>query len=158
MKLRALLLFATFLPLACATTGGAGSSLFRREIGDASFRDAYELSLRIVHRHHYEVSSQDTAYPQIRIDTNWRERTPFDDERALGVNRAESRLVITGRARGQSELGPSYKINLIAENRVRLVGSTDWNESTNTAMFRQYADSIVQDFKRELDVIGVRRF
>jgi hypothetical protein len=42
------------------------------------------------------------------------------------------------------------------ENRVRLAQTVEWNEKTNTAMFRSYADSLTAMFKNELINIGVR--
>jgi hypothetical protein len=155
---RHLLICLVVLPLvsACAS-GGGGSAAFRRDVGNASQLDAWDLSMKVVHQFHYEVYLQDSI-PDIRIETHWRPRRPFADEFALGVTDAESRLVITARQRGQSELGGIWNINLAIDNRIKVAGGTEWNETTNTPQFRSYADDIFQTFRREIANIGVRRY
>lgn len=141
--------------LACAS--GSGSALYRREVGNASFIDAVDRSSLILTRHHYEIVQLDSI-PFLRIETRWRPRPPFDDELGMGVTQAESRVIVIARVRGETEMGSIYNIQLQVENRVRAGGVPDWNERTNTPMFREYADRIVQDFRQELLNIGVRRF
>lgn len=147
----------TLLAVGCASAGGGGSPLFRREIGTASKIDAYTLAMRVIQSFQYEVISEDTSMV-IRLETDWRPRRPFDDEVALGVTAAESRLIIDARPRGFSELGDIYTIYLTVENRLRVGNTPDWSESINTKMFQEYAEGIVEDYKRELRNIGVRRF
>lgn len=142
---------------AAACASGGGSALYQREIGNASGLDAFDRAQLIISRHHYEVSEQDSI-PFIRIETYWRPRQPFADEQALGITEAESRLLVIARVRGESEIGSIYNIRLTVDNRVRVAGAPDWNESINTPLFEDYADQIVQDFRTELTNIGVRRF
>jgi hypothetical protein len=158
MKLRRLALFALLLlPVACASGGRGESAAYRRDLGNASASDTWDFSHRIINRYQYDVLSQDSV-SEIRIETHWKSRRPFADELSLGVTAAESRLVIVARPRGQSELGAVYNNNLSVDNRIRLAGGTEWNEVTNTALFRQYADEIVSEFKREIQNVGVRRY
>jgi hypothetical protein len=98
------------------------------------------------------------SIPSIRIETHWKTRPPFEDERQLGITAAESRVIITGRIRGETTLGSVYNLRMIVENRVRPAGRSEWNESTNTTAFREHADAIVQEFRQEMLNIGVRRF
>jgi hypothetical protein len=141
---------------ACAS-GGGGSAVYRRDVGNASFVDAVDRSSLILTRHHYEVLSLDSI-PFLRIETHWRPRPPFDDEVGMGVTQAETRVIVTARVRGETEMGSVYNVQLQVENRVRAGGVPDWNERTNTPMFRTYADEIVQDLRQEFLNIGVRRF
>lgn len=140
---------------ACAS--GGGSARYQRDLGNASAVDAVTLSMRILSRFHYEVLSFDSI-PSIRIETHWKKRPPYVDEAALGITAAESRVIITGRVRGETTLGSIYNLRLAVENRVRPAGGAAWNESTNTSMFRNHADAIVEGFRQEMLNIGVRRF
>jgi hypothetical protein len=153
---RVLLVFVLFAA-ACASGGARGTALYRRDIGNASEADALTLSHRIITRYHYEVFQQESQ-PIIRIETHWRARPPFADEQAMGITNAESRLIVTARIRGDSEMGSIYNVQMQIENRVRVAGGPDWNETTNTPMFRAYADEIVREFKSDMMNIGVRRF
>jgi hypothetical protein len=157
-RLSLLLLPAALLSLACASGGGGTSSVFRTDIGNATAVDALTLSHRIISQYHYELETADST-PDIRMETRWRARRPFPDELALGINEAESRLIITGRQRSQSEMGAVYAINLVVENRVKVAGSSTWNEATHhTPQFREHANEIAQQFRRLVTDIGVRRF
>lgn len=157
MKLRYLLLCAALFPVACASGSRADTAVYRRDVGNASASDTWDFALKTIRRHQYDIHSQDSV-PEIRIETHWKSRKPFADELSLGVTAAESRVIITARPRGQSEMGAIYNINIAVDNRIRVAGGTDWNESTNTALFQQYADEITNDFKREIQNLGVRRY
>jgi hypothetical protein len=154
IRLRNFILFAILGSIACAS--GSGGPLFRREIGTASAIDAVTLAEQVIARHGYEIHQSDPG-PDMRILTYWRPRSPFADEAALGVTAAESRILVTARERAQTELGALYNVHMTVENRVRVAGSPDWNHSVNTDGFEDYADEIVENFRTELNNIGVRR-
>src|SRR5690606_24236464 len=159
MRIRRAILPVLLLALtasACAS-GSGGTALYRRDIGTASGLDAVELGLRLVQKHQYEVFSVDSV-PEIRILTHWRPRRLFTDEQALGITEAESRMLITARQRGQTELGSFYAINLTLENRIKAAGSPDWNEAVNTPQFVEYVHEITDEYRRWVRDIGVRRF
>jgi len=156
MGRRAVLVLCLFAAACASARTGSGSALYRREVGNASTVDAMTLGLRIVQQFQYEIFQIDTV-TELSILTHWKARRPYADELALGVTNAESRLHIIGRQRGQNDMCAFYNINLTLENRVRVAGSANWNESTNTALFTQGADELVAEFRRQLGDIGVRR-
>ncbi|CAN5883540.1 hypothetical protein BH23GEM9_BH23GEM9_34020 [soil metagenome] len=151
-----LLLLLLLVGAACAS-GRAGSPLYRRDIGTATGPDAFTLAEQVIHRHGYEIEQSDTI-PEIRIVTKWKPRQPVRDEMVLGITSAENRIIVVGRIRGQSELGAYYNVNMTIENRVQVAGSSEWNETLNTDLFREYADNISNDYRQLIANIGVRRF
>lgn len=154
---RRLVLLLVLLSAACAT-GRAANPVYRRDIGTATGPDAFTLAEQVIHRHGYEIEQADTV-PDIRILTKWKPRRPVDDELALGVTTAESRILVMGRVRGQTtDLGGLYTVSMTIENRVQVAGSTEWTESLNTELFRDYADRIANDYRQLIMNIGVRRF
>ena len=153
MRLRLLVPLALCVLNACAS--GAGSALYRREVGNASGPDAMRVIQRVAEQYSYRIENVDTLR-DIRVETDWRKRQPFADELSLGVEDAESRLMVIARPRGQTTLGPSYNVMLHVENRLRVQGSSTWNESMNTAMFKEYADKIANAMKEWFTNIGVR--
>jgi hypothetical protein len=160
MKQSAVLFLALGILSAACASGGArsGGTVYQREIGTVTKPDFDRLSTLMLARWRYEVFQTDTV-PFIRVETHWRVRPPFADEQALGVNAAESRVILTARVRGgEAGLGVSlYSLRMAVENRVRLTGTVDWNEKTNTPMFEEYANGLTEQFKTELVNIGVRR-
>ena len=154
-KIVLMLVMLAAVTAACAT--GRGTPLYRRDIGTASLMDAVSLANQVLARKAYEVESSDTV-PDIRIVTHWKVRQPFPDEAELGITNAESRIIVVGRRRGQTEMGAFYAITLQLENRVRVVSAPEWNEAANTPMFRAYADEIANEYRRLVTNIGVRRY
>ncbi|MGH7467183.1 MAG: hypothetical protein ACRENP_04275 [Longimicrobiales bacterium] len=142
---------------ACASGGGRGSAVYQREIGNASATDAVSRALLILSRNHFEVYQQEAA-PFIRIETHWRTRRPFTDEVALGITNAESRVIVTARVRGETDVGSVYSVRMAVENRVKVGENMEWNDRTNTPMFRKFAEEMTGQFRTELINIGVRRY
>ena len=138
---------------ACAS--GAGSALYRKEVGTASGRDALRVIESVAQQYTYEIESVDTT-SQVRVETEWLKRRPFEDETALGIEDAETRLMVVGRPRGSSTLGTAYSVMLTVENRLRVQGGASWNESLNTPMFKAYADRIANAMKEWFTNIGTR--
>jgi hypothetical protein len=155
MRLRYVFAAALLVVTACAS--GAGSALFRREVGNASGLDALNIAQRVAQQYTYQIESVDTLR-DIRVETEWLKRRPFEDETAAGIDDAESRLLIVARPRGQTVLGTNYSVILTVENRLRVQGSSAWNESLNTPMFTAYADKIAAEMKQLFTNIGVRRY
>jgi hypothetical protein len=153
MRLAWLIVVGAVSLSACAS--GAGSALYRKEVGTASGRDALRVIESVAQQYTYQIEAVDTTR-DIRVETEWLKRRPFADESALGIEDAESRLLVVGRPRGTSTLGTNYSVMLTVENRLRVQGTTAWNESLNTAMFKTYADRIANTMKEWFTNIGVR--
>jgi len=153
----AAILVAGTIASGCASAGaGANSTRFERDVGTGSATDVYNRSMKIIRQYFFELE-RETTESMIYLETRWRDRTPFADEQALGIERAQNRIIIRATPRSQMGMGEIYSVNLIVENRVQVRGSMDWTEATATADYRRYADQITEDLKRELN-IGVRTF
>src|SRR5688500_8569937 len=98
MRFRLLVSFAFCFLNACASAGG--SALYRREVGNASGPDAMRIIQRVAEQYSYRIENVDTLR-DIRVETDWLKRQPFKDELSLGVEDAESRLLVIARPRGQ---------------------------------------------------------
>jgi hypothetical protein len=130
--------------------------VFEWNVGTATGRDAYDKAMKIIRQHQF-VIEREIAGPTIYIETRWRDRMPFADEQALGFRAIQNRLVVRGNPRSGSSLGPLYGVRFTIENRVQIGDSNDWIETVFTPQFRDYAQRISDDLRRELDV-AVRRY
>jgi hypothetical protein len=155
MSLRRITPLLVLLCTACAS--GGGSALFRRDLGNASGPDAVAVALRVAQQYSYQIANVDSLRG-IRIETEWLKRKPFSDEEAFGIEDAETRLLIVARPRGTTLIGNNYSVNLTVENRLRVQGSSAWNESLNTDMFNAYAGKIAAELKQLYTNIGVRKY
>jgi hypothetical protein len=146
---------------ACASSGGGGSGTggahFARGIGVATATDLREQASRFMALHSFELY-RDDGPPSIYIESRWRERNVFPDERLLGIDTAEIRATIRARPRsGTSGMGEVYNVDLIIEQRVRVPGEEEWNTDIITEQAEELAVSMAEDLRRNLNV-GVRRF
>ena len=149
---------SVLLALGCAVPMNSRPDqlVFEWNVGTATGRDAYDKATKIIRQHQF-VIEREVAGPSLYIETRWRDRTPFPDEVALGFRAIQNRLVVRGTPRTGSSLGPLYAVSFTIENRVQLAESNDWIDTVFTAQFRDYAQRISDDLRRELDV-AVRRY
>jgi hypothetical protein len=141
---------------ACASSGGAGASAdVTQQVGTAPRADANAKSRAILQRHQYVVQREEGTSGRetnMYLETQWRPRVPFDDERALGAEAAETRLIV--RARPRVRDGDVYTVAMTVENRLRMADGS-WVSPPATSEFTAYARNIADDLRREL-VQGIR--
>ena len=143
--------------VACSSRGvEANRTRFSQDVGTATAIDAYERTMRVIRLHQFQIE-REIQPPNLYIETRWRERAPFEDERGLGISQAQVRVIVRGTSRSATSKGELFSVNVAIENRVQLPFSTDWTEETASGQYRKYAQRIVDDLKRELEV-GVRRY
>jgi hypothetical protein len=145
------------IPFGCASAGGGSDAVFRAELGMATEADARTVGERVFNQFQYTLSRVDEP-PNLRMESEWRLREPLADERSLGIVQAESRLVLIGRQRLETELGSQFAMTLMVENRVRAGATGEWLDTRNSSDFRAYARSIAERLETEFRTIGVRRF
>lgn len=155
---RALMLVAVLALTACSARGSAANAArFERSAGIGTAPDIQMRVDKIFRLHQFEIE-REAEPPTMYWETRWRNRAPFADEQALGVNVAQIRLIVRTAPRGStSPAGQLYDVNLAIQTRVQTVAGSDWSEAIATPQYREYAQRIYDDLKRELE-IGVRRY
>ena len=148
MKPLALLL--VLVVSACASGGGARANV-SRQIGTSTPNDLETVVRRVLQKHQYVLQRQE-AETNLYYETQWRARTPFDDERELGATSAESRIIV--RARPRSREAQTYTASFTIENRLQMQ-TGEWVTLPPTAEFREYAAEIGDEMAREL-AAGIR--
>jgi hypothetical protein len=128
-----------------------------RNMGNATAAETYEKTSLVLTMHQFEIEHE-SGPPSMYFQTRWRDRAPFEDEIAIGINGARIRATVTARKRSQTSLmGEFYAVDLVIEQRVRFINANIWvQDPPPTASAREYAEQIAADLRRELD-IGVRR-
>ena len=156
----AVLLALTLLAAAACAGGGQGraGTFMERGVGLGTPVEIVEKTKRIFELHQFEIELEQ-GEPDIFYMTRWRVRMPFEDEDALGVRQAESRVTVRARPRSPTAAqGAVYRIDVTVDQRVMTAGSEGWTQITLTPQAREYAARILADFRREFDVGGVRRY
>lgn len=143
--------------MACATGSSQQNAHFARDLGLATAAETVEKARLVLGLHQFEIRQEEPA-PNIYIETRWRERTPFEDEQAMGLTRAQVRAIVRARPRsGTSQMGEVYTVDMVVEQRVSSALNSNWTFGTMTPSARQYATRLADDLRQRLDV-GVRRF
>lgn len=160
MKISVSLVLIAVLASAGCASGGANASAgtatrLERSIGTGGPMDVRDKSLKVIRMHQFEILREEPA-PNLYFESRWRDRAPFADEAAIGITKAQTRVMVRANQRGSSSIGDTYSVDLTVENRVQRSGSDVWDPTIATAMYNEYVKRIVQDLKTELE-IGVRR-
>lgn len=155
----AVLTLSLLAAAACAGGGqGRGGTFMERGVGLGTPVEIIEKTQRIFELHQFEIELE-RGEPDIFYMTRWRVRMPFEDEDALGVRQAESRVTVRARPRSPTATeGAVYRIDVTVDQRVMTAVSEGWTQITLTPQAREYASRILDDFRREFDVGGVRRY
>lgn len=155
------LILALIIILGCGSSGRKKSNTmtYRRNVGKAFPLDMKEKTERILNKFNYTVVRREETYEQIYYETDWRYRSPFEDESELNIADARTSLTVNAvpRTRGGMPGANLYNVHLSAENEVRFEGSEEWVRVPMSNMLIAYLDKIAEDLKLEL-LQGIRKF
>lgn len=160
--LNSILVIATLMA-GCASFMGDDTTGYRDitlSAGGAPAHDVYVKTARILNRHMYETVRQEESSQMLYFETRWRYREPFEDEQAQGITAARTRLMVQARPRlaavaaGGSNL---YRVQIVAENMVRLADSQEWVRIPNSKMYTTYIRQIARDLEIEFR-LSIRKF
>ena len=149
------------LLMGCASSGNGGGGVknYLKNVGTATPLDVNQKTNRILQKYQYRVvRSQEDEY-QMYFETDWRYRTPFEDELETGVVDARTRLTVTGKPRSRTGVAGAdlYVVRVMAENEARYEGSQQWMRVPMSNMLVEYLDKISDDLKLEL-LQGIRQY
>lgn len=120
-----------------------------RTIGEASATDISERGGRILRQFGYDLR-REQAPPALEVESEWKIRRPFDDERSSGAESAQSRVVLRGRQRSSLGNLVLYNVEVNVENQVQMNGAREWTFTPMSPRFKLHADSIAVELEREL--------
>mgnify|MGYP001820947361 CR=1 FL=1 len=131
----------------CAAGGsgnGGGSSFVRMDMGNNTIQNFQEQTTDLLRRQSFQIFRQDPA-PAPLIESEWRNQTPTEDERALGVTEIQVRIIVRGRAAGGSQR--QYRFTYHMETLVKTTTSPEWSEMPLTPERTKYARDIGQELR-----------
>lgn len=151
-----MVLFTSFL-FGCGGTRNPSkpSTIYKKNLGHCLRNEFLEIVNKIVFvRNQYvDGGNMRDMSSQIEINTEWRPRSPFADEKALGIVAVESRIIVgaksTGTTRSLTTGEMDYSAYFQAENRVQYAGSADWQQGPITREAKIYFGDIAEDMAQE---------
>ena len=160
--------FSTLLLLMYVFWGCSGTYTVKKEsnpitftakVGTATAYDIEEKTRRLLDRYRYEIVRFEKTYDQIYFETQWRYRSPFEDEYEISVVDARTRIIINARPRTRTYVTGTdlYVIHVRGENQVRLEGSDAWINLPMTDMVMVYLSKFAENLEMEFRT-GIRKY
>jgi hypothetical protein len=153
------LLLLALMGCAASSSGSKSATLkYTADLGTATTFDFQEKSQRLLNKYQYQIERYDEFGPRLYLETQWKDRRPFDDEQNSGIVEARSKIILEAkphtRSAGTTRLN---KVQLIGENLVIFAKTQAWVSVPLTPMckayFKQFADDLRTEFRT-----GFRRY
>ena len=144
----------SFSAIGCATGGGGnggGSSFVRMDMGLSTAADFQQQTNDLFRRQSFPVFRQ-AVPPAPLIESEWRNLTPTDDERALGVTEIQVRILVRGRERNPMGSQRVFQFSYTMEALFKSAESPEWSEMGVTSQRSAYAREIGQELKTLLEM------
>lgn len=133
------------------TSGGGQEGIYRESLGTAD-RQTLVNDTRdaLLNRYGFLLEREVTSSEDIRFETDWKEESSLEDERAAGYTHARTRITITARPRNRSTSGAqSYAVRYRVDNEMRKLGMDVWEQVPMTPMRLDYVKRIASYLKSE---------
>lgn len=151
------LLLIVFVISGCGSTGGASEreNTFRSSLGTATEHDLRIKVPFYITRNGYTMYREEVTLDGTYFETEWRDRSLFDDEREMGIEAARTKIIITGRPR-EAQATSLQRVNIEIFNHVKMPGVEGWIRTVLTDQTRENYRDFTRGLVQELDS-GVRR-
>jgi len=151
--------------VALTACGGAlaGRGGLERSVGRATYHDILTEVPAMLRRYEYAIYTTRETASTVYIETDWRNRAPFDDEAASGADFARTRFVV----RARRAAAAFYSVAITVENQLHMgppsdsipargdVGADGWTTLPASPMFEEYAEEIMTEIELKIDA-GLR--
>jgi hypothetical protein len=149
------LLMALSLIISSCSTSEYASKEVRENLGRTTDNDILIKVPNLFNRHNFQIYRHEETLDGITFESEWKERSVFDDERALGVERARNKIYVSSRP-ATARATNLHRVWFEGINEVFIQGSDRWTDTLMTDMAEKYLNDLVQDYKDDL-AVGVRR-
>lgn len=150
MRRRAIAGWIPLLLAGCASSGGGGlsdPSEVRRDMGRGTYQDVLAAVEKILEtKNRYVIQRFEENYNTIWFETEWHVSDPLEDERAQGIQRVRTRIVIDGRR----STNDTFRLRFTATNEVLRAGSQEWERLPVTEMRQEEIRGLLTDMDMEI--------
>jgi hypothetical protein len=122
------------------------------DVGISTAADFQEQTNDLFRRQSLQLFRQD-APPVPMMESEWRNQTPTEDERALGFTEVQVRIIVRGRERPPNGSRRVYQFTYVMETLVKTQTSAgEWIEMPVTSQRRTYAREIGRELQTLLEL------
>ncbi len=144
----------TLAAAGCASGGGGnggGTAYVRMDMGLATVADMSNQTRDVFRRMQFQVLREEPA-PAPLVESDWRNQTPLEDERAAGITEVQARVIVRGRERPPQGNIRMYQVTYTMETMVKTAGSPDWVERPVTSQRRAMAREMGRELQTLLEI------
>lgn len=153
-KLISLGMLLTFIGIinGCAGSSTVGSfTQYFSDLGittNIGFREEAERIL--IRKHQYIVQVFEESLDRSYLETDWKDRLPFEDEAKTGVVQAKSRIILEGRSRVRGTATATLKVKFRGENMLLYENSPTWEiAGPMSQLSKEYFKAMANEIKTE---------
>jgi hypothetical protein len=158
---KGMLLFLALIISGCAGSSSgkkAASHTYSTSLGTATTFDLNDATTQAFNKFQFQVLRYEESGDRIYVETQWKHRTPFEDEQQAGIVEARTRIIMEARPRIRSGGGTKlHTIQLIGENSVVFAVANTWVNAPLSSMCKDYLKRIADDLKTRFSA-GMRRY
>ncbi len=155
-----LIMLSAFLMIQCAGGGTVRfpKSEFKKSIGDYRKMHIRAKSRNLLGKYGFEIEreegTEDDDQGDIYIESKWKERVPFESEKADNIISARTKIIIRARSTNRSLNMTSgeriYKAEFSSEDMVLIRGQEDWTKQTMSPELMEYLEKLYDELAAEL--------
>lgn len=147
-----LLMTAIFFS-ACSISDKVNNSSYHQDLGQGTGSNIAEATEKVLYRYSYTIYKTDRTDNQIRYETDWNIRLPFQSESALGYQEARTKIVIQARPYMRTELSYNrlYNVQFTGITEYRKEGEDSWSEFDSDKEANVFLKEIAYELKTELE-------
>ncbi len=141
-------------------SGGTTKSIrgFRKNMGDHLRDDIIDQSTKLFFKHGFEVERQEGVEGEtsgdVFIETKWKDRLPFDEEKADGIVAARTKIIIrariTQKALNFTSNQRMFKVSYTMENEFMVGLDREWVRRPLCSRLDAYCRRVYDEYKSQL--------
>ncbi len=146
---------AVLFCIGCAPQSSGGTSALEQEQFSSSLGVSYGAEfagvIRVIieGKHQYVIIREEATSREIYMETDWKDRTLFQDEIDRNILSARTRLIFRARARHAGQ----YTIHMYANNEVILSGTDVWQTGSFSPMLKEMLNDIARELRIEYKIL-----
>ena len=132
--------------------GGTEYRDFQAKLDLASPHDFSVVSQRILDRYQYQIVRNNASNAELYIETEWKNRFPFDDEQ--GITAGRSRIILKARPKDFGGDGSRriFRVRMYAESEVQMEMTSSYTRLPMSPKVTKYFKRIASDLRSEFQV------
>ena len=135
-------------------TSGRANNTYRESLGAHPVNNIVRIAEEaLLSRYGYRYFRFETSADDLYIETEWKDITAFDDERANGIDFVRIRIYVEARPRNRTPgIAGSFSANFRAEVQQHINLTDQWVEQDLSEQRRDYLEEIADFIESELRI------